>query len=146
MRQDRSRHLSLKELHDNYEGFERGVKSILLRKREGQEKWQRILGVVADIVEPETKYEVPLEAILGQRLQYLMVEEEIDATEAIDYLKKESLGRGSFIPMGVRGDGQHPSSNQTEEEGRPLPLLKFVSVKEGFDPIADIFDRRCWSR
>jgi chromosome segregation protein len=137
LRQDRSRHLSLKELHDNYEGFERGVKSILLRKREDQEKWQRILGVVADIVEPEPQYEVPLEAILGQRLQYLIVEGEMDATEAIDCLKKESLGRGSFIPIGVRGDGQHPSSIQTEEEGKPLPLLKFVSVKEGFAAIAE---------
>jgi chromosome segregation protein len=137
LRQDRSRHLSLKELHENYEGFERGVKSILLRKREEQERWQRILGVVADIVESEPKYEVPLEAILGQRLQYLIVESEGEAMEAIQCLKKESLGRGSFIPIGVQGNGNHNRSIQTEEGGKPLPLLQFVNVKEGFAAIAE---------
>ncbi|MGD0916912.1 MAG: chromosome segregation protein SMC [Thermodesulfobacteriota bacterium] len=137
LRQDRSRHLSLKELHENYEGFEKGVKSILLRKREEQEKWKRILGVVADILEPETKYEVPLEAILGQRLQYLIVESEEEAVEAINCLKKESLGRGSFIRIGAQGNGNQNRSMQTEPEGSPSPLLQFVKVKEGFASIAE---------
>ena len=55
LRQDRSRYLSLKELQENYEGYEKGVKSILLRKKEDQEKWEGILGAVADILEPEPK-------------------------------------------------------------------------------------------
>ena len=137
LRQDSSRHLSLKELHENYEGFEKGVKSILLRKRGEQEKWQRILGVVADILEPEPKYEAPLEAILGQRLQYLIVESVEEAVEAIHCLKKESLGRGSFIPIGVKKNGDHDRFLQTEEEGKPLPLLQLVNVKEGFASIAE---------
>jgi chromosome segregation protein len=137
LRQDRSRFLSLKELQENYEGFEKGVKSILVRKREDQEKWEKILGVVADIFEPEPLYEVPLEAVLGQRLQYLMVENEKEAIEAIGLLKRESLGRGSFIPIGVKGDGDHHGSSQVGGKGKPLPLLEFVRVKEGFAPIAE---------
>jgi chromosome segregation protein len=136
LRQDRSRFLSLKELQENYEGFEKGVKSILLQKREEQEKWKRILGVVADLFEPEPKYEVPLEAVLGQRLQCLIVEDEKGAREAIALLKRESLGRGSFIPIGVKGNGDHHRSSQAGEKGKPLPLLQFVRVKEGFAPIA----------
>lgn len=100
LRQNRSRYLSLKELQENFEGYEKGVRSLLLRKREEQEKWEGILGAVADIFEPEPKYEVPLEAVLGQRLQYLIVEGEREGTEAMAFLKKESLGRGSFIPKG----------------------------------------------
>jgi len=137
LRQDRSRFLSLKELQENYEGFEKGVKSILLRKREDQERWARILGVVADLFEPEPQYEVPLEAVLGQRLQYLIVEGEKEATEAIALLKEESLGRGSFIPIGVKGDGNRDRSSQTAEKRGPLPLLQFVRVKEGFAPLAE---------
>jgi chromosome segregation protein len=137
LRQDRSRYLSLKELQENYEGFEKGVKSILLRKKEDREKWERILGVVADILEPEPKYEVPLEAVLGQRLQYLIVESEKEIMETIALLKRESLGRGSFIPIGVKGNGRHDRSLQTGEDGGPLPLLQFVNVKEGFAPIAE---------
>jgi chromosome segregation protein len=137
LRLDRSRYLSLKELQENYEGFEEGVKSILLRKREDQEKWERILGVVADIFEPESAYEVSLEAVLGQRLQYVMVESEKEAMEAIAFLKRESLGRGSFVPVGVKGKDHQERSSQTEGEGKPVPLLRFVRVKEGFTPIAD---------
>jgi chromosome segregation protein len=140
LRQDRSRFFSLKELQENYEGFEKGVKSILLRKKVEQEKWDRILGVVADILEPEPKYEVPLEAVLGQRLQYLMVEGQKEAMEAIAFLKRESLGRGSFVPIGVKGN-RNPycplQNGQAGEEGRPLPLLQCVNVKEGFAPMAE---------
>ena len=137
LRQDRSRYFSLKELQENYEGFEKGVKSILLRKREEQEKWERILGVVADILETEPKYEVPLEAVLRERLQYLIVEGEKEAMEAIAFLKRESLGRGSFIPIGMKGNGGLDRSSQTEEEGKPIPLIKFVNVKEGFASVAE---------
>ncbi len=135
LRQDRSRYLSLKELQENYEGYEKGVRSVLLRKREEQEKWKGILGAVADILEPDPKYEIPLEAVLGQRLQYLIVEGEKEAMEAIAFLKRESLGRGSFVPKGIQGMG---AGNQvSHEEGKPIPLTRFVKVKEGFAPIAE---------
>ncbi len=137
LRQDRSRYLSLKELQENYEGYEKGVRSLLLRKRESQEQWAGILGTVADILEPDPRYEIPLEAVLGQRLQYLMVGSERDMMEAISLLKKESLGRGSFIPAGVRGRGDRDFSSQAGDGEKPLSLLQFVKVKEGFTPIAE---------
>ena len=137
LRQDRSRYLSLKELQENYEGFEKGVKSLLFKKREGQEQWDRIIGVVADILEPEHQYEIPLEAVLGQRLQYLMVADEGGAMGAIEILKKESLGRGSFIPVGVSGKKQKEPSSPLELEEGPASLMRFVKVKEGFSAIAE---------
>jgi chromosome segregation protein len=135
LRQDRSRYHSLKELQENYEGYEKGVRSLLLRKKEEQEKWKGILGAVADILEPDPKYEIPLEAVLGQRLQYLIVEGEKEGMEAMAFLKRESLGRGSFIPRGVQGIGKENRISQ--EEGKPIPLSRFVKVKKGFDPIAE---------
>jgi chromosome segregation protein len=137
LRQDRSRYLSLKELQENYEGFEKGVKSLLFKKREGQEQWDRIIGVVADILEPELPYEIPLEAVLGQRLQYLMVADEGGAIGAIEILKKESLGRGSFIPVGASGKKQKERSSPLELEEGPASLMRFVKVKEGFSAIAE---------
>ena len=135
LRQDRSRYLSLKELQENYEGYEKGVRSILLRKREEQEKWKGILGAVADILEPDPRYEIPLEAVLGQRLQYLIVEGEKEGVEAMAFLKTESLGRGSFISKWVHRIG---IENQiSREEGKPVPLLHFVKVREGFTSVAE---------
>jgi len=133
LRQDRSRYLSLKELQENYEGYEKGVRSILLRKKDEQEGWKGILGSVADILEPDPKYEIPLEAVLGQRLQYLIVEGEKEGVEAKAFLKRESLGRGSFIPREVKGTGSKNRASQGD--GEPMPLSRFVSVREGFDAI-----------
>lgn len=135
LRQDRSRYLSLKELQENYEGYEKGVRSLLLRKREEERRWEGIWGSVADILEPEQKYEVPLEAVLGQRLQYLIVEGEKEGLEAMALLKRESLGRGTFIPKGVKGIGM--GNHIPFEEGKPVPLIRFVKVKEGFTLIAE---------
>jgi len=136
LRQDRSRYLSLKELQENYEGFEKGVKSLLLQKKEKQGRWDRIIGVVADILDPAPPYEIPLEAVLGQRLQYLLVTDEAGAIEAIEYLRKESRGRGSFIPTHVsRPRGEEDAS--PEFENGPIPLMRFVQVKEGFSPLAE---------
>jgi chromosome segregation protein len=144
LRQDRSRYFSLKELQENYEGFEKGVKSLLFRKREEQDRWDRMFGVVADILEPEPPYEIPLEAVLGQRLQYLMVADEGEARGAIEFLKKESLGRGSFIPVGVKANKKQERFSSREFEGQrnlesegPLSLKRFVKVKDGFSAVAE---------
>ncbi len=142
LRQDRSRYLSLKELQENYEGYEKGVKSILVRKKEEQEKWKGVLGAVADILEPDPRYEIPLEAVLGQRLQYLIVEGEKEGMEALALLKEESLGRGSFIPILLLGEGQRAGkenriSGDPGKGEKPVPLSRFVKVKEGFDRIAN---------
>jgi len=137
LRQDRSRYLSLKELQENFEGFEKGVKSLLLRKREEQERWDRIIGVAADILDPEPPYEISLEAVLGERLQYLMVVDEGEAISAIEFLKQESLGRGSFIPVGVSAKKDPEQSLPSEFEDQPLPLKRFVKVNEGFSDIAE---------
>jgi chromosome segregation protein len=137
LRQNRSRYLSLKELQENYEGYEKGVRSILLRKREEKEKWEGVLGAVADFLEPEPKYEVPLEAVLGQRLQYLIVEGEKEGLEAIAFLKRDALGRGGFIPKGVQqGDGAKVECLPSNGDG-PFPLIHFVNMKEGFTQIAE---------
>ncbi len=136
LRQDRSRYLSLRELQENYEGFEKGVKSLLLQKKEDKERWDQIIGVVADILDPDPPYEIPLEAVLGQRLQYLMVADETGAIEAIRYLQAESLGRGSFIPTIVKRCSGERGSFSSEVEKSPLPLMRFVKVKEGFTDLA----------
>jgi len=142
LRKNRSRYLSLKELQENYEGYEEGVKSILLRKREEPETWRGIIGAVADILEPDPKYEIPLEAVLGQRLQYLIVEGEREGMEAMLFLKNGAIGRGNFIPIlpaGRQNGIQEMSTGNRifHEEGKPFPLSRFVKVKERFAPIAE---------
>src|SRR5207249_2671987 len=59
-------------------------------------------GVVADIVQPPPELETAVEAVLGERLGNIIVESHEVGVEAIEFLKSQSEGRSSFIPVGLR--------------------------------------------
>jgi chromosome segregation protein len=100
----RSRLTSLKEIQERYEGFSRGTRAIMQR-REGRGSESGILGLVADVVEAPSSYETALEAVLGQRLGTVIVEDEGVGVDAISYLKGSAEGRSSFIARWARGAG-----------------------------------------
>jgi chromosome segregation protein len=122
----RSRCSSLVELQKNYEGFQEGVRSIMMRQNgNGQEPH-----LVAEVMEALPSFERALAAALGEKLQYVIVQSHEEGLEAIRFLREESAGRGTFIPLQlVNSDG--------ETSHRPTdPLLERVKVEEGFEGIA----------
>ena len=54
---------------------------------------------MADAIETTRGFEMAVEAVLGERLQYVLVENQIDGLRAVEYLKSSSGGRGSFVPL-----------------------------------------------
>jgi chromosome segregation protein len=66
-----------------------------------------IRGLVADIVQPPPELETAVEAVLGDRLGNIIVESHEVGVDAIDFLKRKSEGRSSFIPLTLRA----PSSS-----------------------------------
>ncbi|MFX8160665.1 hypothetical protein ABTL01_20095, partial [Acinetobacter baumannii] len=55
-----------------------------------------VLGVVADLVQPEAGLELALEVALGPRLQWVLTQDEEAAKAAIALLKREG-GRATFL-------------------------------------------------
>jgi chromosome segregation protein len=94
----RSRLSSLEELHKNYEGFDRGVRAVMVRAGE-QYREQGIFGLVADVLTAPQRFERAVEAALGERLQHVIVESREKGFELVDYLRSASEGRGSFLPV-----------------------------------------------
>jgi len=127
----KSRFQSLMELQENYEGYQDGVRAIM-KGRQRKELNGRIRGMVADFVETEPEYEVALETVLGEQLQYIVVEEQQDGLQAIQYLKRETLGRGSFIPLQLRMD----KHEQHQVDSPAVSLLDRVRIKEGYQDVA----------
>jgi chromosome segregation protein len=132
--ESRSRLVSLEDLQKNYEGYQEGVRSIMLKRQQEAEP-NGIYGLVAEVIDAPEPYEKALTAVLGDRLQYMIVKGQEEGVEAIEYLKREASGRGSFIPL-------HLSRKQS----RPLPLgeaevisplLDVISVKEGYSEVAE---------
>ncbi len=61
-----------------------------------------IRGLVADIVQPPPELETAVEAVLGDRLGNIIVESHEVGVDAIEFLKRRSEGRSSFIPLTLR--------------------------------------------
>jgi chromosome segregation protein len=93
-----SRLHSLQELEAQFAGYGQGVRSLFLTDRfKGCFR-----GLLADFVEIEEKYELALETVLAERLQYVICRNRTDVLSSIEYLKETSGGRCSFIMGGIR--------------------------------------------
>jgi len=57
---------------------------------------------VAEWLEVPERFERAMEAALGERLRAWMVEKPADARQAIEFLKTQGLGRGTFVPANPR--------------------------------------------
>ena len=66
---------------------------------EQKTKNKGILGVVADIIQVEKKYETAVETALGGNIQNIVTEDEQTAKQMIDFLKKNRYGRATFLPL-----------------------------------------------
>lgn len=122
---------SLKEFQESYKWGNEGIRAIT----EKQESRDKFYGVVADHISVSREYETAVEAVLGEKLHYVVVKNQEDGVWAIDYLKNYQLGRGSFVPQDVRNlNAEVPGAEYPKEAE---PLLQKVKVKEDFKQIAD---------
>ncbi|MGD9335328.1 MAG: hypothetical protein PVJ50_10120, partial [Desulfobacterales bacterium] len=91
-----------------------------------------ILGVMADIVEPKPSYETAVEAVLGESLQYILVQSQKTGIGSINYLQTTGEGRGGFIPVSSVKDMGWDHKGNPDAQKR---LLNHVSVKQGFEKV-----------
>ena len=94
----RSRLHSLEEIQRHYEGFDRGVRAVMLRAGADARR-QGIFGLVADVLATSPRFERAIEAALGARLQNVLVESRAVGLELSRYLASVAEGRSSFLPV-----------------------------------------------
>ena len=93
---------TLKELQDGYEGYQYAVKNALTYAKRSQLKG--VHDVVAMLVHVPREYETAMDMALGAAMQNIVTETEQDAKTLIDYLRKNRLGRATFLPLStIRG-------------------------------------------
>lgn len=95
----KSRMKMLKDMHDAFDGFANSVKNLLLAGKNEVAVGSKILGVVAQLIKVEPKFETAIEMSLGNAMQNIVVENEDDAKYLIAYLKKMRYGRVTFLPI-----------------------------------------------
>lgn len=129
-----SRLLSLQELQEKFEDCDAGVRSIMLRNQNPEIVQNGVCGLLANFVDTDPQYEPALESILGEKLHYVVVKSQLAGVEAIEYLKTQSSGRVSFIPLQIKRH-QYEQLDPSIENGKMRPLLQLVKTKEEYQPI-----------
>ncbi|MFC1820036.1 chromosome segregation protein SMC [Thermodesulfobacteriota bacterium] len=124
---------SLRSMTENFEGYKVGVRTIMKAKDLKARKEGRILGLVADVIQVEPKYEQAVEAVLADRLQYIIVENLEDGKEAVNYLKSRARGRSSFVSF------RDLSGQKTNGKNNSFPLLRdLITVLDSYRPLMDL--------
>ncbi len=89
----------LTDLQNEYEGYSYAVKKLLKEGERNPDIKKHIFGVVASLIKVPEKYETAIEVALGGSVQNIVTYDENGAKYLIDFLKRNSYGRATFLPI-----------------------------------------------
>ena len=123
---------SLKNIAERYEGYGNSIRKVMEQK----EKEAGLLGVVADLIKVDRKYETAIETALGGNIQNIVTEDEATAKRMIGYLKQNRLGRATFLPLtSVRGKDNSKNEKYLSEDGILGFANTLVQTKEKYEGV-----------
>ncbi len=134
-----SRLESIEELERNMEGFGDGVRNLVKMKEEGAEALRGVRGLLVDGVRAPKELESALAAILGARLETIIVEDSSTCVSAINILKQGDIGRAGFLSNDLK------SKNNAEAEPGEHPALlgrasRMITLDDSFpESVASLF-------
>lgn len=126
--------LYLSDMEKNYEGYQKSVKEIFQASKSGKLSGATLYGTLADIIKADKKTALAFDAVLGNSLQNIVVNNEKDAKVAIDYLKKHELGRVTFLPVEKIKEREFDFGDALLESGvigKAVDLLKYDGKFKG---------------
>jgi chromosome segregation protein len=132
--EEQSRLRAAEEVERGYERYHEGVRAVM---RKHSERPNGILNLVAQVIDTPPEFEKAVAAVLGERLQYVVVRTPEDARNAIRELKHDGAGRSTFIPAEPRRrHGLERGGGASARDGF-TGLLDVVRVEEGYGTLAE---------
>lgn len=131
--QEKSRYDALSNLTERYEGYGSSVKKVMEQK----DAEKGIIGVVADIIKVDKKYETAIETALGGNIQNIVTDDEETAKRMISFLKKERLGRATFLPLtSIKDPQEFKNPEALHEEGVIGMADELVKIDKKYSDVA----------
>ncbi len=141
---------SLRRLERAREGYGAGVRAMF--GGDGTPRVAGIVGTVADLLEVPAPLDTAVEAVLTDRLQWIVVERFEHAREAVALLRREGAGAATFLPletlpapaaMAPDADGVRWVANSVSAGHRGLLhyLLGWVAVVDQLDDAEQLWRR-----
>ena len=122
----------LVEMESSYAWFSDAVRE-LINARDEDELKCNIRGAVAEILEVDATHRQAVEAVLGGRLQALVVDSVKDACVALEHLKRTGTGRSHFLPLTVT----NKTPKDVPSEDGPVPLAGLVRPRPGYEQVVN---------
>ncbi|MBD7910424.1 chromosome segregation protein SMC [Clostridium cibarium] len=95
----------LTNLEKHYEGYNRSVKILMERIDKGYIPEANGTKVVGEVFNVKKEYETAIEIALGAGISNVITDNDKVAKDLINYLKKNNLGRATFLPLNnIRGN------------------------------------------
>lgn len=124
LKENASRLTALHQIQANYEWLPEGIRNFIL-----EHKGNGVLGTVSDFISVPEGFERAVEAALGDKIKWILVEENAQALKAIGSLRERSLGRGTFVS--ARSDEALAASNGNPVNAQPLSDIVSLDNKLG---------------
>lgn len=129
---EKSKLESLKNITERYDGYGNSIRKVMEKKDSNK----GIIGVVADIIKVDTKYEIAIETALGGSIQNIVTDDENTARDLINFLKANKLGRATFLPLSsISGKDMKVKPDILKEKGVIDIASKLVRVDNKFDEL-----------
>ena len=117
---------SLRNIAERYDGYGNSIRKVMDEKS----KQPGILGVVADLIKTDKKYEIAIETALGGNIQNVVTDTENTAKTMIEFLKKNQFGRATFLPLDAIRAKEKKDESALGEKG----VIGFASELIDTDP------------
>lgn len=131
--EENSRLEALSNLTERYEGYGGSVKKVMEQK----DKVKGIIGVVADIIKVDAKYEIAIETALGGNIQNIVTDDEETAKKMIAFLKQNRLGRATFLPLtSIKEPQEFKNPEALKEKGVLGMADQLVHVEKRYADVA----------
>ena len=127
----------LTNLENENEGYIKSVKEVIEKSKTDGTYGNSVYGTLASIITTEEKYEKAIEIALGGYLQNIVVETDKEAKDAIRFLKQNSLGRATFLPLkSVKSSRE--DNFKTKESGFVGHAMNLIKYDKKFENVVSL--------
>ncbi len=131
--QEKTKLEAISNLTERYDGYNHPIRRVMEKKSE----IKSIIGVVADIIKVDRKYETAIETALGGNIQNIVTEDEDTAKKMIELLKNEKAGRATFLPLtSITNPQEFKTPEVLDEKGVVGMADEIVNTEEKYRNVA----------
>ncbi|MDU5807664.1 MAG: chromosome segregation protein SMC [Finegoldia magna] len=134
---NKNKYLFLKNTIDNHEGYNFTVQNFF--KKINSKLHEKVIGTLGDLISVDKKYEKSVDAIMSSAFQNIIVRNENDGKELINFLKVNKIGRLTFLPLNKIKPRNLNYVNDNLVLGH---LNQFIKSDEKYRDIIDYFAQK----